>query len=490
MAFNGSGTYNLPAGNPVVTGTTISSSTTNTTNSDIATALTNCITRDGQSTPSANLPMNAKKLTGLAAGTSAGDSVRYEQVVLSGAALGTPSSGTLTNCTGLPLTTGVTGTLPVANGGTGVTTSTGSGNNVLSASPTLTGVVTINSGQLLGSRGSGNVASNLAIGDNALIFNTIGSNNTALGYYSLFTNVTGSSNTAIGNSALTANTGSNNTAIGDSALISNVGGTLNTAVGWKSAYLNSSGTQNTAIGVDALYNNTTNSYNTAVGYRALYSNRNGEHNVAVGRLALSALYNDGSNNTSIGNSSLLGNTTGNQNTAVGFWALSTNTSGSYNTGLGFQASCGSTGSGNISIGPLNSSGTNAPAFAISTESDRISMGSTGVTNAYVQVAWTVVSDARDKTNFAPVPHGLDFVNKLSPTAYQFKESRESDVPTGIVRYGFKAQDILALEGDTPVIIDNENVEKLRFNSDSLIPVLVNAIKELTARLETLENKVK
>src|SRR5574343_1134196 len=79
MARNGSGTYSLPAGNPVVTGTTIQSTWANNTLSDIATALTQSLSQDGQTPVTANLPMGGFKLTGLAAGTTAGDSVRYEQ---------------------------------------------------------------------------------------------------------------------------------------------------------------------------------------------------------------------------------------------------------------------------------------------------------------------------------------------------------------------------------------------------------------------------
>jgi len=70
--------------------------------------------------------------------------------------LGTPASGTLTNCTGLPIDGGTTGTLPVARGGSGVTTSTGSGNNVLSNSPTLSSPTLTT--PVLGTPASGNLA--------------------------------------------------------------------------------------------------------------------------------------------------------------------------------------------------------------------------------------------------------------------------------------------------------------------------------------------
>jgi hypothetical protein len=83
-------------------------------------------------------PSSANLISAVTNETGTGSLVFATSPTLVTPVLGTPSSGTLTSCTGLPIVAGTTGTLSVARGGTGVTASTGTGSVVLSTSPTLT----------------------------------------------------------------------------------------------------------------------------------------------------------------------------------------------------------------------------------------------------------------------------------------------------------------------------------------------------------------
>jgi hypothetical protein len=69
-------------------------------------------------------PTSANLASAVTDETGSGSLVFATSPTLVTPALGTPTSGTLTSCTGLPLSSGITGTLPVANGGTGQTTQT------------------------------------------------------------------------------------------------------------------------------------------------------------------------------------------------------------------------------------------------------------------------------------------------------------------------------------------------------------------------------
>jgi hypothetical protein len=81
LSYNGSGTFQInTAGQPVVTGTVISSTAFNSLTSDLATGLSTALTKDGQTTVTANIPLSNFKITGLGAATAAADAVRFSQL--------------------------------------------------------------------------------------------------------------------------------------------------------------------------------------------------------------------------------------------------------------------------------------------------------------------------------------------------------------------------------------------------------------------------
>lgn len=94
MPRNGAGTFTNVSGNPVVTGTTISSTVQNNTTSDYASAFTQSLASDGQTTPTANIPLGGFRITGVGAATARTDAIQAAQVQDGGVTWGGTAGGT------------------------------------------------------------------------------------------------------------------------------------------------------------------------------------------------------------------------------------------------------------------------------------------------------------------------------------------------------------------------------------------------------------
>jgi hypothetical protein len=346
------------------------------------------------------------------------------------------------------------------------------------------------------------------VGASALAANTTGSTNTGIGYQAGKALTTGGDNTAIGQALVTATTGGSNIAVGNGSLYSTTTAGNNVAVGVGAAFSNTTGQYNIAVGTSALSANTTASNNTAVCYQSLRENTTGGNNAAFGYWA-NVLNTTGSNNTAIGLAALFANTTASNNTAVGYQALYTLTTGNgQNTAVGnsagystqggaennnyFGNSAGSTvttGNGNVCLGHYAGTNTHT-VFHITTQSDRVVVGNSLTTNAYVQVAWTVTSDARDKADVIPSTYGLDFVNKLKPVTFKWDKrewytdgNRDGSNKDTITQTGFIAQELKALqEAENATYLNlvyESNPDKLEATPGNLLVPLIKAVQQLS-----------
>ena len=160
------------------------------------------------------------------------------------------------------------------------------------------------------------------------------------------------------------------------------------------------------------------------------------------------------------------------------------TTGSHNIGIGKSAGDVITiGSSNVCIGhDSDASGSNA------NNEITLGNGSTGTLRCN-QTSISSLSDKRDKTDIIDIPVGLEFINSIRPVKFKWQR-REPDATDGKVRAGFIAQELQEAQKDCnylDLIMDN-NPDRLEAKQGNLLPVMVKAIQELSAKVTALEAK--
>jgi len=123
-----------------------------------------------------------------------------------------------------------------------------------------------------------------------------------------------------------------------------------------------------------------------------------------------------------------------------------------------------------------------------TASNQVRIGNEDVTYAGIQVAWSVTSDSRWKSNISPSTLGLNFINSLNPVSY----TRNNDEAQKL-EFGFIAQDLQKLlidfkvENNGIITTDDEGMLSVRYN-DLLAP-MVKAIQEQQQIIEQLKKEI-
>jgi hypothetical protein len=251
--------------------------------------------------------------------------------------------------------------------------------------------------------------------------------------------------------------------------------------------LGSTGTDAVAIGVTSPGNGATGTANIAIGSYA-GQNNSGNGNISIGDRAMSSVAgaSTGDYNIAIGSYALGGGASvgsHEKNIAIGRMAgVGIQTGASKNTIIGDNSALHTgilTGSNNILLGadaePTTSSASNA-----------VTLGNSSISVLRCQVtSITSLSDARDKTDVAPLTAGLSTVMALNPVRFTWDMRDGGKV--GIKDSGFIAQELQAVDDDWLRLVYAENPEKLEASYGRLIPVLVKAIQELKSELDAIKS---